>query len=343
MQYSLSSRFQGALIGAALGEILGYHCAARQAAGLPLNWSAVQLWGWTEIQPDKLSWRGGEGAIAALQQMLTHNGTFPQIWLENGTGAKYWSVRAIATLPWMLFTYEKSTTLFQSGMLNGNPEAIAQPSALEEDYLKLVALAIAWSCQECPQPTQWLSQWSQQFGNNIAPSIASVLQTFQHLLTTASPITLVESSLKTLIPSLMDGISGQSPLDESHYREQSQWIQAIAIALYSFFSTPEDFALSLLRSVRYSLNPQLSGALVGAMSGTYNSLGGIPLNWWMQFQRSPQAHQALKTLWEMSYPYELQHRADQLLALWSGIAFPTLSHLPKVAIAAPGVVSAIHQ
>ncbi len=92
----------------------------------------------------------------------------------------------------------------------------------------------------------------------------------------------------------------------------------LAVSLYSFLSSPEHFQISLLRLCRIfqlfpshlAADPALAGASLGAVSGIYNGLGGIPNDariW-------PQPSSAND--WQM----KLSQRADWLLRQWSGVS-----------------------
>jgi hypothetical protein len=55
-------------------------------------------------------------------------------------------------------------------------------------------------------------------------------------------------------------------------------ILATAIAIYCFFSTPEEFGLTILRAYHSDADNRLTCAIAGILAGAYNSLTGIPLN-----------------------------------------------------------------
>ena len=79
--------------------------------------------------------------------------------------------------------------------------------------------------------------------------------------------------------------------------------RAVAIACYVFLNTPKDFRLSIQRSV---LSPpaEVTTTLTGMLSGTYNGLSGIPLNWYWQ---------------NLELATNQQEAIDSLFAGWSGV------------------------
>jgi hypothetical protein len=79
--------------------------------------------------------------------------------------------------------------------------------------------------------------------------------------------------------------------------------RSVAIACYSFLSTPQDFRLSIQRSV---LPPPagIAPTLTGILSGAYNSLSSIPLHWYWQ---------------NLELATNQQEIIDNLFAGWSGV------------------------
>ncbi len=98
---------------------------------------------------------------------------------------------------------------------------------------------------------------------------------------------------------------------------------SIALAFYYFLSTVEDFYLSVNRSRKSSWT---SSAIVGALSGAYNSALNIPVSWQTPLVTSqPNA----KT--------EMLQLSDSLFAVWSG-AYDSKAKLISTAVAAPRVI-----
>ncbi|WP_041229690.1 ADP-ribosylglycohydrolase family protein [Rippkaea orientalis] len=72
----------------------------------------------------------------------------------------------------------------------------------------------------------------------------------------------------------------------------------IALAMYCFLGTPEDFGVSVRRA--YQLRSPVIMALTGAIAGAYNSLLGIPPSWqlaWKTRPTSPKIEQTLVKFW----------------------------------------------
>ncbi len=57
----------------------------------------------------------------------------------------------------------------------------------------------------------------------------------------------------------------------------------IALAFYCFLNTPEDLRLSVVRAARCGIAGQITCALTGALSGAYNGVAAIPVEWRLLF------------------------------------------------------------
>ncbi len=83
-------------------------------------------------------------------------------------------------------------------------------------------------------------------------------------------------------------------------------------AFYCFASTREDFRLTCLRAIQNKHNSQACGAMAGAISGAYNSMGGIPITWHLELDEAKLAQ------WGLTNFYQMVKLADALVAVWSG-------------------------
>jgi hypothetical protein len=94
---------------------------------------------------------------------------------------------------------------------------------------------------------------------------------------------------------------------------------AIALAFYCFLSTPDNFRLSLLRAAQS--HQSVVCALTGALSGAYNGLNGMAIEWRLAIDQT-----------------QILSQAGHLLAHWSGVYNPTDSEALTSAVAAPQVI-----
>lgn len=91
-------------------------------------------------------------------------------------------------------------------------------------------------------------------------------------------------------------------------------INNIGLAFYCFLSTLEDFSLTVLRATKnYDGNTDITGTIAGALSGAYNSIVGIPVNW------------QISSSWTNSSPWgfdnfsQMLELADTMMSVWSGV------------------------
>jgi ADP-ribosylglycohydrolase len=108
----------------------------------------------------------------------------------------------------------------------------------------------------------------------------------------------------------------------------------IAIALYCFASTPEDFHLALMRAVKVAKQAPAIANLTGAIAGAYNSFSGIPLRWRVLTAALPKS----KAL-QQSTNQTIIDRTTELFAVWSGAyRLNNLASLQTSAIASASVI-----
>lgn len=190
----------------------------------------------------------------------------------------------------------------------------------------------------------------------IAYTIALALRERLHL-DTLIPRLITDLELYDRDPQLMQQLNQvqtwvQQRLGSSLVRSQVQAPPldsansiAVAVALYGFLSTPANFQLSLLRTAQILPQPQVACAIVGALSGSYNGIAGIPLEWRRAFNsiRFPAPADALDNA--LLAEAELLQQADLLWATWSGADHPAdwLKRSLPPTIASPHLIRPRHR
>ncbi len=194
---------------------------------------------------------------------------------------------ALATLPITLFFHETPDLL--SEMLQ---------SCAERYNLKARGILFLWS------NIISLAAHEQLDPTRVIPQILT-LETSQTL------------SLKPQLEQVQKFVSSGTGLEEvvSHFSRQyprsplradSPQATSIALALYCFSCTPEDFRLCVLRAMRTGENALTVAALTGVLAGVYNSVNGIPIPWRLKCRTQKTA--SLASL-----------QAERLFAVWSGV------------------------
>lgn len=340
MRYSLLSRFQGMLLGAAIGEELGCYRAAHDSPNavrpqsltpaLPYlsKWNpGTQLeqsfqpisktiyghtaLGWTKTLLDQGGWKGFESGLTTDFQLDSNSLHQPgDISFRNGAEL------AIAALPLMLFFHDNEIRLTQ--VLEDVVTRLKMPrSTLAE--LTVIHRTIAQILTEQFTPDRLVPDLIEQLQNsdrlsqNDSTGLVASLQMVQTLSQQGASL---DTAVRQLVVS----------------KEEPSSVEIISLVLYCFLSTPDNVRLTLLRAAHLSVMPQVLCGLAGALSGAYNSVTGLPLHWhWEAEANSPMR------AWGVTSA-TLKHLATQLLAVWSGVY--DLNSLPdlSLAVAPPGVI-----
>jgi hypothetical protein len=124
-----------------------------------------------------------------------------------------------------------------------------------------------------------------------------------------SGVEIEQTSLIEKLKVVQNGLRQSKPLNKvvkelSSLGNPSQ--VAIALSLYCFASTPENFELAVGRAIQTKYQIQTTVPLTGALAGTYNSLTGIPVKWRIYGNCNQAYRQAMFV-------------ATELFKIWSGI------------------------
>lgn len=314
MRYSLSSRFRGTLLGAALGDLLGKSTAVIEQRA-DFQWNCLAVLGAQSLirlgRFDLEDWCDAFNKNSILR--LEAPSSLAHTMHLASTKA------IIATLPIALFYHENEIKLRQNVQQlvtlwqDDSVGAVMQASLL--DGALALGYAIAKSLTEklnadtlIPQTIAFLGEPHTQ----VAQHLAQV----QMLLEQAA-------SLERAVTELV----------------RDAWPStAIALAFYCFLSTVEDLRLSVLRAVNTGYEPQITSAITGALSGAYNSTAGIPSSWRIAVSRTNAKHLAA---WGITSEAQMLELSDSLVAVWSGMYDQgkySAELTPIAAIAAPRVI-----
>ncbi len=320
MRYSLLSRFQGVLLGAALAEQLETDLRTGRWAGRSdidlLDWQPGRLPP-SEATSGELSTSAGAMALGYACNLATtanwrmvdgDSNRFP------GFGPNSLAEWAIATLPLMLFYHDDRQELCQQLRL-----AVDESSEVVHGVLAL-GLAIAQALREKP-PRQFIpavlhgltSLPATVFPSGPDPKYTTALTRIQFLVHRGAALPTAMAEVQSA------GLSGKG-------------FGAIALAFYCFLSSPEHLNLSVLRAARISTVAPGLCALTGALAGAYNSTLGLPLTWAL-----PLSDPAFLLIWGIPIS-TLYTQTSQLLAAWSGAQDPQTFCPEQVTIAAPDVL-----
>ncbi|NJO40115.1 MAG: ADP-ribosylglycohydrolase family protein [Cyanobacteria bacterium RU_5_0] len=293
----VSSRFRGALLGAALGEILGANYQNRIDAKLSTCWLEVEQWGFASV--NQIGW--GQLAIDTLDRLVQNQPVLAQDAILNQFETEPplagW---AIATLPIALFHHDDPDKLrFHLEQAIGKlPASASALGALIVGYTLSLALR------------------EQFHPHSLIPRLQTDLEIKSHHPRLAHQLNQVQTWMAQTV-----GITAVKSLLRDNPVDPVDDLTPIALALYSFLSTPTEARLSILRAIQLQYQPPVTGAIAGALSGAYRSFTGLPLNWRRGLGQFSSAF-PLSQLWSLPSEADLLHYADRLWAVWSGAANP---------------------
>ena len=321
MRYSLSSRFGATFLGAVIGEMIGSSKGVsirRFSYPNAIKLHQEQLLRRVEKQkyPVEAKYLGGRLAIIGAERLIQlgrfdlddWHDAFTKDLLAKDTINCNPTIAILATLPIALFYHESEIKLRQNLQLALT--AVGQNDAMIRDGALAVGYAIALSLNEKINAATLIPQ--------VITFLGEPHQITQQLLQVQTLLNQ-QAGLERAIATL--GRDATTPID---------------LAFYCFLSTLEDFRLSTLRAAQTDYQPQITTAIAGALSGAYNSISGIPVNWRMALSR----FEAQQAGWETT-EVEMLQVSDALVSVWSGVydqvTHPTDSN-SVAAIASPRVI-----
>ncbi|MGB3514723.1 MAG: ADP-ribosylglycohydrolase family protein [Microcoleaceae cyanobacterium] len=359
MQYSLLSKFQGALLGAALGDLVG--CKIEQQVEQNHNY---QKW--------------GEITVSCAKSLIIKQGFHQEYWQKtNKQWQQKWSDKSSIEIS-KTSNLEPSKIIFPKPDLGKLEEMVNNKSSnfshINNDDTKdnlfnptptnavIASLPISLLYHEDEfKLQQKLQQWGAVWRNYLEINPANLAIGYvmaQALTEKLDPLTLIPKTinyigeqepladqLKQVKILINQGASleaatvqlsksakslEQQQLSCEEQQKSHSWASFIPISLglYCFLSTPEDLGLAVLRAARTRWIRETC-SIVGALSGAYNSSVGIPVGW-----RQTMGLQLLGTTNEV----EIMKLAKSLWAVWCGVYNPEKTIHPMPAVAASNVI-----
>ncbi len=248
----------------------------------------------SQAKPDSIA----KVIIPGAQSLIALGRFERENWLEKLLTPELTPLQAIiATLPLALFYHDNKTKLRQNLL---SVTSIWQKEPLIEDSILAFGYAIAQALIEKLSPSK------------LIPQIAAFLE----------PSTILSAKLLQ-VQALLAQKAGIERTISQITPNSDRLTISIALGFYYFLSTPEDFYLSMKRSGR---SPFACSAIVGALSGAYNSASSIPSSW-----------QTTIVSDRTSPRKEVLELSDSLVAVWSGV-YDSKVKLLSTAVAAPRVI-----
>jgi len=254
MDYPLSKRFQGALLGAMLGCDAERWPRPASPVSCGAEFSGVESRDRSDSEP-----RNWQASVVALTESLIQTQRFDvarcrQIWQteaqkSGGVRAPTPAEAAVLALPAILFFHED----------------------MAERRRQLQRLAELWPDSDRDEREATMLA----MGGAVAEILGTPADTgrvLPSLLETLSPQTLLRRQLERVHV----GLTESATLAEMENRLPAAEDSALALGLYCFLSTPLDPDLTLRRAARVRWQPRLTATLGAILSGAHNGLSGIP-------------------------------------------------------------------
>ena len=271
----LLDKFPGGILGSILGDILSSNSQTSTKSNSLSDTIKLSLWTQMSLESLNLLSKG------SLRQIDWY-ASYSSFLLPKFNGKIGSSELAVASLPIVLFFHD-------------------QPNVLREYLSEIAKLTQESNC--------FADLWIWSYG------ISLVLQgniKIEELITKLLSLKEAQETpfgeqLETIQKLLCEQASLKKVEQELNKKEQSNSL-AIAQALYCFLSTPEQFRLSVSRSMQMKSKPQLTATLTGAIAGVYNCWFGIPIDWRLHPQLS-----------KVNVKYIVSEQVEQVVNTWLGV------------------------
>jgi hypothetical protein len=315
MRFSLRSRFRGAFLGTALGQVFATialsqtHQPDQDPSLKPLRFAPLhpaRIWQAAgAIDLTSLRERNAGGRVAIQQ---TRNLIEPQVSSRIDPFSKPTS--AIEFLPLILFCHESPEQLQHLLM----PRLAECSAALQTEVLLLGAIVSLMLKEQFLPDSFPDSSTGATVAHRLIPLLLERRQ-FPFVEDGTEQDNEQDNGLADQLCQIQFWLVEQTPLSMLPAVSLSPTVAA----LYSVLKTPASFQISLLHTLRLSPDPT-AAALAGLLAGTYLSEAGLPIGWRYALDRHPSA--LLQTLWDVSATAKLLDLADRLWAGWSGAFQP---------------------
>ena len=316
MQHSLLIKFQGALLGAVLGNNLGYYFEYQQIEKERKNYKISinkHKFYPLDLEKQRLQ-KWGEITVNCANSLIINQEFNQEDWQKvYGEWQDNWgNKKDQSSKTSQVKYYQKKAEKFDNKLPDINytdKDDVFYPTASNAVIASLPVTLLYH--EDKLKLQQKLQQWGKVWQNysDINPSNLAIGYVIAQTLTE-------QLDPQTIIPKIIDYIGEKEPLvgqlrkveqlidrkanldtaitqlsknvksfsRQQIFSEQQEnsiycpFFIPICLALYCFLSTPEDMNLAILRGSRTKWATQIC-TIVGTLSGAYNSSAGIPVEW----------------------------------------------------------------
>jgi ADP-ribosylglycohydrolase len=241
-----------------------------------------------QLAPNQLTIETAPALVGGIGSLIRCGRFDLQDWLQSTFPTTEDPRRAIvAMLPLMLFFHDDRVKLREVIVTASHSWQLDWETCSSAVVLGYI---ISRSLKESLIPRTLIAQMLEET-SNLHPLLFQELTTIDRLLDSSSSLHRVVQKLT----------ANAHPI-----------ITPTVLAIYCFLATAEDFSVSMLRARRADYDVRFTCALTGILTGTHNSLTGIPLNGTIATQS----------------PEQWLSGAQALLATWAGIEIERHSTAP---------------
>lgn len=292
MRYSLLSQFQGALLGGAIGDAL---TGCEPLSNIFPEHQQPDWYNILNYQPSEYSNKLKQVCLMVSESRALEQ----QIKQQQPSNSGEW---AYISFPIILFYHENNSLLRQE--------------------IKRFAHYWQWSAEILADVLLW---------SYIVTLILKVKLDNQNIIRQLlGGVRAKTTPLWEMLTELESWLSEDSSLERVVEKLSSQAQEySLALSLYCFSSTPENFELAVSRAGCYQAKAKMAARLTGILAGGHNGVVGIPTAWRKLSSQNPE-YQKITQLGTI------------LLHNWSGVYLKgensILSQIKPKVIAAPGTI-----
>ena len=271
----LVDKFPGGILGSVLGDILANNFQT-QIHSNSLS-DSIKLSSWTQMSLESLNLLSKDN-LGKIDWFAAYSSFLP----AKFNGEIGCSELAVASLPIVLFFHD-------------------QPNVLREYLSEIATLS--------QEPNCFAKLWIWSYGISLVLQGNIEIKELISMLLSLKEAekTSLGKQLETIQKLLCEQASLKQVEGKLGAKEEFNSL-AMAQALYCFLSTPEQFYLSVSRSMQMKSQPQLTATLTGAIAGIYNSWFGIPIDWRLNPQLS-----------KVNAEYQVSKQVEQVVNNWLGV------------------------
>jgi hypothetical protein len=307
MRYSLLSQFHGTLLGAVLGDCLG-------RGDKLTDRSIVKDEEIAEKSVEEYPLEEARVLFLSTESIITCRGFYRKHWREsiNKVDREEISLSEgiLRILPIIMFYHENETKLreiLQEIISDSEREEKDNPNPISLGEGKIGLLGIGYTiAQLLKQPKELSNLIPQTIAYlNTDCFLVELLELVQNLIKQGASLEKVRNE----VGGKLKGFPGNVAREEKRINVEKRLIHAIALGMYCFLSSPQDFRLAVTRAISTGGEDTLMTTLTGIFGGSYNSSISIPVEWY-------------SLLNSMRSEEKIRQLARNLYAIWSGINDP---------------------